>query len=495
MNLKNLTIKVKIIAILGLILLAMITLGVFGLHSAKTINAAGDEIGENWYPATVMASTVDADMGDLRSAEAVFLMTSDAVIRQRADESIKRNEKEIDEQLKQYEAKIVSPEEKKLWSGCVRDWDKYKELGDRMMNLAMTGHVTDAIALYASQGMEEYEVALKTCDQLVAFNQDHTKLSVEEANHIYDGSFMMQVISMVVVVLLTTFLGWLLVTGIAKQLDKLTREFESKIATMTQALSAAATEMEATAGSMGATAEETNRQSTAVAAAAEEASLNVQTVASASEELSASIGEISNSVSKSTEVTRRATHDALATNETMQTLAKGAQEIGDVVTMISDIASKTNLLALNATIEAARAGEAGKGFAVVASEVKSLATQTGKATEQIGQQIANMQGITEKAVVAIKNICTTIEEVSQIATSISAAVEEQSSATQEISRNVQEAARGTQEVSGNIVGVKEASASTGVAASQVLSAAGELAKQSDSLSNEVKRFLVDVKAI
>ena len=64
-----------------------------------------------------------------------------------------------------------------------------------------------------------------------------------------------------------------------------------------------------------------------------------------------------------------------------------ANKIGEVVHLINDIASQTNLLALNATIEAARAGEAGKGFAVVASEVKSLATQTARATEEIGGQI------------------------------------------------------------------------------------------------------------
>ena len=48
------------------------------------------------------------------------------------------------------------------------------------------------------------------------------------------------------------------------------------------------------------------------------------------------------------------------------------------------------MLALNATIEAARAGDAGRGFAVVASEVKSLAIQTAKATEEIADQISNV---------------------------------------------------------------------------------------------------------
>jgi len=65
--------------------------------------------------------------------------------------------------------------------------------------------------------------------------------------------------------------------------------------------------------------------------------------------------------------------------------------IAGALGVIESIARQTNLLALNATIEAARAGELGKGFAVVANEVKQLAGQTGKATVEIGQRIADMR--------------------------------------------------------------------------------------------------------
>jgi len=178
----------------------------------------------------------------------------------------------------------------------------------------------------------------------------------------------------------------------------------------------------------------------------------------------------------------------------IRSLGGRASEIGAILDVIDDVADETNLLALNATIEAARAGDAGKGFAVVASEVKSLANQTAKATEEISQQIASMQGAASEAVDAIGGIGKTITEVNEIATAIASAVEEQGTATQDIARNVQEAARGTQEVTGNIAGVSQGAEETGKSANQVLEAAGQLSQQSEELRGAVDKFLADIKA-
>ena len=87
---------------------------------------------------------------------------------------------------------------------------------------------------------------------------------------------------------------------------------------------------------------------------------------------------------------------AYQTNARVVELSNAAARIGDVVELITTIAAQTNLLALNATIEAARAGEAGRGFAVVAAEVKTLANQTAKATDEIGEQIAGIQTATDR---------------------------------------------------------------------------------------------------
>nr|WP_132257363.1 methyl-accepting chemotaxis protein [Methylobacterium segetis] len=280
----------------------------------------------------------------------------------------------------------------------------------------------------------------------------------------------------------------------AERLDGLTKAFEREAGSLTDSLTAAATEMEATAHSMTGIAEQTNRQAVTVAAAAGQTSSNVQTVATATEELSTSIQEITQQVSRSAEIAGTAVASARDTDATIHALAETAEKIGAVIAMISNIAGQTNLLALNATIEAARAGEAGRGFAVVATEVKELAAQTSRATSEIAGQIDAIQGATRGAVDAVRGIGTTIDGMADIATQVAAAMEEQGAATREIARNVQEAARGTEQVTGSIGDVRKGAGETGSAATQVLGAARELATHSATLSQTVRGFLADVKA-
>ena len=275
--------------------------------------------------------------------------------------------------------------------------------------------------------------------------------------------------------------------------DDLIKDFEAKFGEIVEETEQAGRQLGEIAQNMTQTADDTSRQAGTVASASEQASCNVQTVSSAAEQLSSSIAEISRQVDTSNDIAGKAARDAEATNQTMQKLADSADSIGRVVTLIRDIAEQTNLLALNATIEAARAGDAGKGFAVVANEVKSLANQTAKATDDIGQQVSEIQQVTKNAVSAISDVSGTIDKINEISTSIASSMEEQQAATAEIARNVQEAASGTEEVARTITDVTEGTQATGDAAKQVDQSAELLNRRAKDLRGEVERFLVEVR--
>lgn len=86
-----------------------------------------------------------------------------------------------------------------------------------------------------------------------------------------------------------------------------------------------------------------------------------------------------------------------------------AKDIEKASQVIKDISEQTDLLALNAAIEAARAGESGKGFSVVAEEVRKLAEESNKCTKQIESVIVELTNRTENAVSTIDKMIELME--------------------------------------------------------------------------------------
>ncbi|WP_237152787.1 globin-coupled sensor protein [Oryzibacter oryziterrae] len=276
--------------------------------------------------------------------------------------------------------------------------------------------------------------------------------------------------------------------------NELAQTFEASIGVITERVVSSAGVMTRLAADLSVANRTAHEKADSVTHGSEEASSNVQAVAAATEELTSSIGEISRQAASAAQAAGSAAADVRKTAARIGELSHAAQKIGDVVELINNIAGQTNLLALNATIEAARAGEAGKGFAVVAAEVKQLADQTAKATSTIGQQISDIQNSTQGSVQAVNEISKVIENLTEIAGTISFSVDQQGTATREISANVQLAAQGTSLVARDIVEVTEANESAATATADLSASAGSLNEICRTLKSEVANFLNSVRA-
>jgi methyl-accepting chemotaxis protein len=125
---------------------------------------------------------------------------------------------------------------------------------------------------------------------------------------------------------------------------------------------------------------------------------------------------------------------------------------------------------------------------VVAAEVKSLATQTAKATEEIGHQIAMIQEATRRSVEEIAGAGTTISDVARIAERVAASVEAQASVTGEIARSASAASANAATVSNALTAVDDAIRHTREAAHTVLEFSHGLSSSTRELDAAVDKL-------
>jgi methyl-accepting chemotaxis protein len=263
-----------------------------------------------------------------------------------------------------------------------------------------------------------------------------------------------------------------------------------RIAADADAITSAANRLTAVSRQVSSGAEQVTDQTTAASTSANQVSEDVQAIATGADEMQESISEIARNAMSATDIVGNAVAAAGGANQTVAKLSGSSDQIGQVAKVIAAIAEQTNLLALNATIEAARAGEMGKGFAVVAGEVKDLAAETARATEDIGRQIAALQGDSGEVAAVIERISGTINQIADISQVIASAVEEQSASTTEIGVRVTRAADRTVDIARRVDAVADTSREASAAAGQTREAAEELAATAASLQAVIAQFRV-----
>jgi len=307
-------------------------------------------------------------------------------------------------------------------------------------------------------------------------------------------------------------------------------DIATKVRISAESVSNAATQLSASSQEINASSMEISSSVQQIAHGAELQSRKVEETTAAMESISTSVTDIADRAMDASRTSDAAAQVALAgeqSNEeaiakinevleailvladSVEKLGKRSTEIGKIVDVITTIADQTNLLSLNAAIEAARAGESGRGFSVVAEEVRKLAEGSGKAAEQIGELIKEVQAETANAMKymevgtnevrlgaevvsrsgdALRQITESVTRTAQLAQYIADTTAEQAKRTAEVDRAMHDIAAVVEENAASAQETAAAAEQQTACMQEISSSAQELADMAHHLEESARQF-------
>lgn len=552
----------------GVVVVLMVLLGVYGIHNLTSINDQATVISKEHVPRINLGHKINTIESDYRMLQYKHIRAQTRAEQILIEDELGKTAKDMEVLLQKYDV-LVDKSNQALFEQIKEYWIKFLVEGKKIRAFSAANKDTEAMVLMVGESEKLFDDMSVGLAKLVETNEKNVDIANTSADITYESSIKLMIVILFLITVFSIIVAILMSRNITKSISEFLRisdtvakgdlrdcahiddqdEFGQLAKSYNLTLTTLKTlilQIQNTAEQVAASSEELTAGADQSAQVSQQIAQNIGDVSGASdrqlqalertthavEKISAGVKEISANVQSSsaqadqavakandgTDSIEKAVQQMITIESTVSdsakvvtTLGERSKEIGQIVETISGIAGQTNLLALNAAIEAARAGEMGKGFAVVAEEVRKLAEQSQEAAEKIAVLIADIQGETEKAVVAmgagtqevkkgtevvseagaafseiarmavavsnqVKGISETMQEVAHETDDIVASVRKIDAASEEVSQEAQSVAAATEEQSASM--------------QQIAASSKSLANLAQSLQAEARKFSV-----
>lgn len=540
MLLRKMSIGARAASSFTAITVILLVVGLMSLKQMATLDRATNQINDVWIPGLVSLQLLSMDISTLRLEGQRFRATSDPQIRARSQNLINQAVQDLGGHLKEYRARIVTPEETILLDTLKSLLAQYVPIQERAISLIndRSADTTDMERINASLASIGSDLT-KTLSNLVTVNQEGADAAAGQSRAMYSN---MQIILgwvLTMSVVVTIVLAWLFTRSIVIPLRNAVQVIKTiasgnlntvihdqgadEPATLMSAMRVMQTTLRGTieaiddsAKQLAAAAEEMSTVMDDSARGLEQQCLQIEQAVTAVTQMSSAVDDVATNAIRTSELSEASdqesqnghkqvrdtitliqglAHEVAEASAQAHQLSGFVGEISTVLAVIHSISDQTNLLALNAAIEAARAGDAGRGFAVVADEVRSLARRTQSSTLEIKKMIESIQVGTGTTVSALQSSANRAAATLNGAQSAGLALQEITNAVSKINeRNMliatatEQQAQVAREVDRRLVTIHHLSTQSATGASQTSAASGEMSRLAVTLNQLVARF-------
>jgi methyl-accepting chemotaxis protein len=456
----TLSIKTRLFASFGVLLLLLCGISVFGINLASNLNTSFNATLTGPEERRSLALDIRRDLDRLIGDQGLVILNTE-------EKYMTANEADAKQILPDLEAKlargieIASPEGRPVWVDIQTKLTQFKDIYGQVFALGRANRNVQALALANTTQKpiaDDIEASVKKLVDIQAEQIEQHKLA-NQASYESARSTMLVVAGLAIAAAVAA--GWWTTRTIALGLAAAARavvaveqgdltsdahyDGQDEIGDLIAALNRMIAKLREVLGTTTQVAHNVASGSQQLSATSEQVSQGASEQAASTEEASAAIEEMAANVKQNADnaaqtekIARQSAKDAETSGEAVQKAVVAMRTIAEKIGIVQEIARQTDLLALNAAVEAARAGEHGKGFAVVASEVRKLAERSQTAAAEISGLSSSTVTAAAEAGNMLVRLVPDIRRTAELVAEISAACREQDIGTSQINQAIQQ---------------------------------------------------------
>ncbi len=550
----KLSIRFKILTVLGVLVLSLAGVGVMAIVTMQNINAHTVEIAESWLPSVRALGSLRADINELRVVIRLHLMQDTAAGKESAEKRMASLVERIGQTRKTYEPMIASSEERTLYEQWSKAWTGYMSAVQELRELSRkgAGHFpADATEMLQTKVAKMAQAADPLLQNGIELNNRGAEEETKKAADSYIVIFRILVGIIVVTVLVAVAAAYLLTQDVSRGIASIISPMQAlgqgelsaevphrgertEIGSMADALQifkealiAKKAADEAAARDAEAKIERAHRVDQITRNFEIMIGEVVETVSSASTELEASASTLSGTARRGQELATAVATGSEEASTNVQSVASATEELSSSITEISrqvqdsarmaaeavEQAMRTNQRVNELSQAAARIGDVVELINTIAGQTNLLAlnatieaARAGEAGRGFAVVASEVKALAEQTAKAtgeigqqVSGIQTATQESVGAIKEIGSAIEKLSEVSSAIADAVEEQGAATQEISRNVqqasVGTQQVSANvTDVqrGAVETGAASAQVLSAAKSLASDSTRLKIEV---